>query len=99
MRAQEFDGLDIDRTGLAGFKPVRPAAVVDTWPLRVGYLVDAAFDSCDRVLGILRKAFRLSLSVREHAELAISFRAGIETAVEQSVRNPGLLLHLIGERN
>ncbi len=99
MRAEKLDGLYIDRTAEPGFQSARAARVVHGWPLRVRNLVDPAFDSFDRVIGVARKLLGLGLPLRQFTKLTINLRRCIKTAVEQNVRYAGFVLHTLRQRN
>ena len=96
-RTEEFNGLDIDRAAEPGFQAARPAGIIDARALAFGNPVDARLDLQQRVFRI--GGMGLGVALRQLAEQAIGRSRRIEAAVEQRIRNPGLLLHPRGERD
>ena len=96
---QHFDRLDVDRAAEPGDQPARAARVIDARARRRRDRRDPAGGSLDRVVGIARQLFGVDFASGQLAELAVGLGDRIETAIEQRIRNTGLLLHPFGERD
>ena len=82
-----------------GLQAARPAGVVYFRPLFGRDARNPSLDRGHRIFGVLPQALGALASVYQRAERSIGRHDRVEPAIEQSVWNPGLLLHPRCERD
>ena len=82
-----------------GDQPARATRVIDARTRGRRDRSRAVGNHLERVIRVTRELFGLASASNQLAELAVGLRDCIEAAVEQRVRNAGLLLHTLGQRD
>ena len=97
--ADPLQHLHIDRAGETGLQAVDAAAVVDPGSLRFGYGRDARAETVEGLVRVAGELLGASLHPQQVSQQPVHLRRLVESAVEKHVRDLGLILHVVGERD
>ena len=97
LRAEPLDRFHVDGAAEAGLEPARPARVIDARPFLRRR--QAAGDGLDGLFRIARRGLAGIAASGQCADGAVGARDAVEASIEQRIRNAGLLLHAVGERD